>query len=149
MTRLERPLVFRILRSTGDVALRSELRLALETNRGSWKQATFLVDPGTEMTTMLAGRAREFDLPIPKKPVPRLTLHGQEVRAALLRARMVGMDLTEYIFPCDFIGDPGVPPPTTAKNLLGLSSVINQVRLTFDGTISAWAPYGVLVVEKI
>jgi len=58
------------------------------------------------------------------------------------------MDLTEYIFPCYFLGDPDRTPPLTARNLLGLSGVIDQIRLTFDGKSSPGAPYGVLVVEK-
>jgi hypothetical protein len=31
---------------------------------------------------------------------------------------------------------------------VGLTGVINQVRLTFDGTYSLIAPYGLLIVEK-
>ncbi len=58
------------------------------------------------------------------------------------------MDLTEYVFPCYFLGDPDTPPPATAKNLLGLSGVIDQVRLTFDGVSSSGVPYGILIVEK-
>jgi hypothetical protein len=111
-------------------------------------EATFLVDSGTEMTTMPAARANGLGLPIPKRPVPRFVLHGQEVRAGLLRARIVGMDLTEYVFPCYFIGDPNTPPPATTKNLLGLTGVINQIRLTFDGATAPGVPYGVLIVEK-
>jgi hypothetical protein len=57
--------------------------------------------------------------------------------------------LTTYVFPCYFLGDPDVPPPTPVKNLLGLSGVINQVRLGFDGTWSPGTPWGILVVEKI
>ena len=97
---------------------------------------------------MPAAEAKERDLPIPRKPVPGLTLSGQEVRAGLLRARIVGMDTIEYVFPCYFLGDPDRPPPTPLPNLLGLSGVINQVRLGFDGTSSVTAPHGVLVVEK-
>ena len=57
------------------------------------------------------------------------------------------MDATEYVFPCYFIGDPNAPLAKT-RNLLGLAGVINQIRLTFDGTSSVLAPFGVLVVEK-
>jgi hypothetical protein len=35
-----------------------------------------------------------------------------------------------------------------SRNLLGLTGVVNQIRLTFDGTTSLVAPSGVLVVEK-
>jgi hypothetical protein len=58
------------------------------------------------------------------------------------------MDLTEYIFPCYFLGDPSTPVPATARNLLGLSGVIDQIRLTFDGAAAPGAPHGVLIVEK-
>ena len=44
-------------------------------------------------------RTSSLDLPIPKKPVPRLVLHGQEVRSGLLRARVVGMYQTELCSP--------------------------------------------------
>ena len=101
------------------------------------------------MTTMPAFSAKKLDLPIPKKPVLRLVLYGQEVRAGLLRARVIGMDPTEFVFPCYFLGDPNLPPHTPALNLLGLTGVINQIRLIFDGATSARAPWGVLVVEKI
>ena len=99
------------------------------------------------MTTMPAYDAKLLDLPIPKKPVPCLFLFGQEVRSGLLRAQVVGMDQTEFVFPCYFVGYPDVPP-RQARNLLGLTGVINQIRLTFDGRSSVRSPRGVLIVEK-
>ena len=57
------------------------------------------------------------------------------------------MDATEYVFPCYFLGDPN-STPARPRNLLGLTGVINQIRLTFDGTTSLVAQSGVLVVEK-
>jgi hypothetical protein len=128
------------------VVVRAEVDLELKTDHGTWVTVNFVVDSGTEMTTMLAADARYRDLPIPRRPVSGLALHGQEVRSGLLRARILGMDATEYVFPCYFIGDPNAPLAKT-RNLLGLAGVINQVRLTFDGTSSVLAPFGVLVVE--
>jgi hypothetical protein len=148
MSRLERPLVGRTLRTTGNVVLRAPLILELKTNAGTWYDATFLVDTGTEMTTVPAFDAEVWDIPIPLRPVPSLNLNGHEVRAGLLRARIVGMDPTEYVFPCYFLGDPNRPPPAPSKNLLGLSGVINQLRLSFDGTSSLGAPWGVFVIEQ-
>jgi hypothetical protein len=127
--------------------LRAELNLELKTSKGTWVKAHFRVDSGTEMTTMAAEEGRSLDLPLPKRPVRGLTFRGQEVRPGLLRARIVGMDATEYVFPCYFLGDPNVPL-ANATNLLGLTGVINQIRLTFDGATSLVAPWGVLVVEK-
>jgi hypothetical protein len=148
MVRLEVPLTRRTLRTTGDDVLRADLDLEVKTNQGNWAIIGFIVDPGTEMTTMPAEVARNLDLPIPKRPVPGLTFRGQEVRRGLLRARIPGMDATEYIFPCYFLGDPNVPM-ADPKNLLGLTGVINQIRLIFDGTPSPGAPHGNLIVEKI
>jgi hypothetical protein len=147
MSRIEPPLAYRKLKTTGDTVVRAELDLELKTNQSSWVTALFRVDPGTEMTTMLAAEAKARNLPMPRRPVPGLNLLGQEVRSGLLRARIVGMDATEYVFPCYFLGDPNTPV-AKSRNLLGLTGVINQVRITFDGAISVPAPHGVLVVEK-
>jgi hypothetical protein len=148
MSRLEVPLKYRTLRATGDTVLWADLILSLKTNRGAWKEVRFRVDPGTEMTTMLAVDARKLDLSMPKTPVSGLVLYGQEVRSGSLRARIVGMDPTEFVFPCYFIGDPNLLPPASPRNLLGLTGVINQIRLSFEGTSTLPAPWGILVVEK-
>jgi hypothetical protein len=136
------------LQTTGDVLVHAELNLAIKSDRGIWKSILFVVDPGIEMTTMPANEAKKKQLPIPKRPVKSLTLQGQEARSGLLRVRNPGMDLTEYLFPCYFLGDPDVPPPARSKSLLGLSGVINQIRLTFDGGSFPGAPFGILIVEK-
>ena len=147
MSRLEVPLAYRKLQTTGDIVVRAELVLTIRTGRGAWEPFPFLVDSGTEMTTMPAGEARHEDLPIPKRSVPGLTFDGLEVRSGLLRAQIPGLDATEYIFPCYFLGDPNARP-ARPRNLLGLTGVINQIRLSFDGATSPVAPSGVLVVEK-
>jgi hypothetical protein len=148
MVRIEVPLIDKTLRTTGDRLLHADLDLEVKTNQGTWEGLTFLVDSGTEMTTMSAAEARDCDLPIPKRPVRGLLFRGQEVRPGLLRVRIVGIDATEYVIPCYFLGDPNVPVPDP-RNLLGLTGVIDNVRLIFDGTKSPSAPYGVLIVEKI
>ena len=148
MSRLEVPLAFRKLRTTGDLVVRAELVLAIKTDRSVWEPFPFLIDSGTEMTTMPAGEAKHQNLPMPKKPVSGLTFQGLEVRSGLLRAQIPGMDATEYVFPCYFLGDPNTRPVRT-RNLLGLTGVINQIRLIFDGTPSLVAQSGVLVVEKM
>jgi len=147
MSRLEVPLLSRKLASTGDDVVHAELVLEIKTDRGTWEPFTFVVDPGTEMTTMLAGEAKSEHLPIPRRPIAGLNLQGQEVRSGLLRARIPGMDATEYVFPCYFLGDPNVRP-VRSRNLLGLTGVINQIRLIFDGITSLATPHGVLLFEK-
>jgi hypothetical protein len=86
-------------RTTGDVVVRAELVLAIKTARGSRGVLPFLVDSGTEMTTMSAWEANTRDLPMPRQPVSGLNFQGLEVRSGLLRARIPGMDATEYVFP--------------------------------------------------
>jgi hypothetical protein len=147
MSRVDFPLAHRTLKTTGDKVLRAKVPLELRTHQNTWKRVTFVFDSGTEMTTMPAERARSLDLPIPRRPVRGLTFRGQETRAGLLRVRIVGLGQTEYFFPCYFLGDPNVPDPDP-RNLLGLTGVINQVRLSFDGTYTLTAPEGRLIVEN-
>ncbi len=148
MARLEVPLRGRTLQSTGDEVLHADLDLEVKTDQGTWVIIRFRVDPGTEMTTMPAQVARDLDLPIPRRPVRGLSFRGQQVRRGLLRARIPGLDANEYVFPCYFLSDPYVPL-ADPRNLLGLTGVIDQVRLIFDGTRSISAPNGILGVEKI
>jgi hypothetical protein len=98
MSRIEIPLIHRKLRTTGDEVVRAELELEIKNERGRWENLRFIVDSGTEMTTMSAADAKNRSLPVPVRPVPGLNFQGQEVRAGLLRARVVGMDQTEYLF---------------------------------------------------
>ena len=57
------------------------------------------------------------------------------------------MNTTDYLFSCTLLGDP-TASPVRVRNLLGLTGVINQIRLTFDGTPWLVAQGRVLVVEK-
>ena len=72
MSRLEVPLAYRKLRTTGDVVVHAELIMAIKTNRGTWEPFPFLIDSGTEMTTMAAGEAKYQNLPMPTQPVSGL-----------------------------------------------------------------------------
>ena len=64
------------------------------------------------------------------------------------------MDGTEHLFPCYFLGSPDLTPgpnqsPVMARNLLGLTGVVDKLRIHFDGTPSPSARHGILVVEKL
>jgi len=156
MSRLEVPLRDRTLWATGDVLLRAELDLLLKDDAGQWKADTFLVDSGTEMTTMPAWLAKKMDLPMPRKAAIR-AIHkqtGLEIRAGLLRARIVGLDGTDFTFPCFFLGDPDAPPGASQpaalpRKLLGLSGVVDKVRILFVGTPTPSAGYGNLILETL
>jgi hypothetical protein len=156
MSRLVTPLRFHTLWATGDVLVRAELELLLKDNQGSWRPATFRWDSGAEITTMPAWDARQLDLPMPQRAAPgvRHSQTGLEVRSGVIRAQVVGMDGTEYVFPCFFLGDPGIPvavynPMTAPHNLLGLSSVVDKLLITPDGRPTPAALRGNLIVEKL
>jgi len=156
MSRLEVPLLSRKLLATGDVLLRGELTLQLKDRNGVWKRRVFLVDSGSEMTTMSAFEARRLDLPIPQVAT-RGAVHvqtGLEIRSGYLSVRVRGMDAAEYALPCLFLGDPAAavrsaPAGAFSRRLLGLGGVVDKLRIFFDGTPGPSAPYGFLIVEKI
>jgi len=161
VSRLEVPLIHETLWATGDLLLRAEVDLYLRDSQGNWQRQTFRVDNGSDISAMPAWRAKGLGLPMPQNAVrvPVNTAAGQivmEVRSGLLRMRVDGMDATEYLIPCHFRGDPNSPPDpsvplaTLPKNLLGLSGVVDKLRIITDGTpLSATAPYGVVIIEKI
>jgi hypothetical protein len=156
MSRLVTPLRHRTLWATGDVLLRGDLELLVKDNKGAWQQVRFRWDSGAEITTMPASDARRLDLPMPQRAAPgvRHAQTGLEVRSGLLRAQIAGMDATEYVFPCFFLGDPGTPvtaynPMTAPHNLLGLSGVVDKLLITPDGRPGPGAAYGYLIVEKL
>jgi hypothetical protein len=155
MSRLQQPLDYQILWSTGDLILRAGLDLLLKDSHGNWHAQTFRVDSASDMTTMPAYDAHKLGLPIPANPAPlKHEQTGLEIRSGYLRCQVVGMDATEYAFPCFFLGDPSLPPDphapsaTLPRYLLGLSGVIDQVRIGFDGDPGPGAPHGYLIVEK-
>src|SRR5262249_25032174 len=126
MSRLVVPLLSKKVWATGDLVLRAELDLLIRDENGIWRPETFRVDSGTEVTSMAAARARALDLPMPPKPV-LLDVSGvrREVRAGIIRVQVVGMDGTEHLFPCYFLGSPDLTlapnqSPVMARNLLGL-----------------------------
>ncbi len=155
MSRLLHPLDYLILWSTGDLIVRAELDLLLKDSLGNWHARTFRVDSASDMTTMPAHDAARIGLSVPSNLAP--LKHEQtdlEVRSGYLKCQVVGMDQTEYVFPCFFLGDPGLPPdPKTPagklpRYLFGLSGVIDQIRISLDGEPGPGAPHGHLIVEK-
>ena len=146
MSRLQKPLNERVLWSTGDLILWAELDLLLKDDFGNWQAKTFRVDSATDMTTLPAYDAQG----VTHEPT------GLPIRSGFIRCRVVGLDQTEHVFPCFFLGEPNAPPPPgtapsrTPRYLLGLSGVVDKIRWTFDATpASLQAPHGYLTVEKI
>jgi hypothetical protein len=133
------------------------LDLLLKDNKGNWHPKTFRADSASDMTTLPAFFAKQMGLPLPQRVAPvRHEQTGLEVRSGSIRCQVVGMDQTEYAFPCFFLGDPDtppnpkLPPAQRPRYLLGLTGVVDKVRWTFDGTPAGLqAPHGYMIVEKV
>lgn len=157
MSRLQIPLRYHVLWSTGDLILRAYLDLLLKDSQGRWHPKTFRADSASDMTTLSAYDAYQMGLSLPPSTSPVTHQQtGLEVRSGYLHCRVMGLDLTQYSFPCFFLGDPNTPPdPHTPparlpRYLLGLSGVVDKVRWTFDATPAGpHAPHGYLTVEKV
>jgi hypothetical protein len=155
MSRLHTPLRHVILWSTGDLLLRAYLDLLLKDGLGNWHAKTFRVDSASDMTT--AYDAKQMGLAMPQQPSPLVHAQtGLPVRSGYLTSQVIGMDVTEYAFPCFFVGDPDTPPNPNSPAahlphfLLGLSGVVDKVCLSFNGTPAGpLAPHGYLVVDKL
>ncbi len=156
MSQLEVPLRGRTLWSTGDVLLSAELMLRLKDRAGTWKDEIFRVDTGTDITTVSAPLAQQLNLPMPVQASPG-AIHvqtGLVIRSGLLRFQVVGLDATEYVVPCFFLGDlnrpPTPPQPATSPyKLLQPLGLLDQLRFHFDKDArSIGAPHGVMIVEQ-
>lgn len=160
MSRLVVPLSGATLWYTGEVVLRAYLDLLLKDAAGSWNRRRFRVDWGTDVTSLSAAEAKALRLPLPQPglTVPVTTATGKVpvvVRPGFLRMRVARMDPVEHVIPCHFLGDPDAWPPGTMaatfpRSLLGLTGVVDKLRIITDGTPTPpHAPYGNLIVERI
>jgi hypothetical protein len=134
--------------------------LLLKDASGNWHKAIFRVDSGTDMTSMAAAKAKALGLPMPLQgtPVPMTTTAGTvtvTLRAGFLRIMVEGMAPREHVIPCHFLGDhhaplPGAVTAPLPRSLLGLTGVVDKLRIITDGTpVLPNAPHGNLIVETI
>ena len=132
----------------------TDLDLRLRDGGGGWHDKTLRVDTATDLTTMSAYSAKQLGLPMPRDAAAGIapTQTGLEIRSGYLHFRIAGMDASDYVAPCFFLGDPNTPPigpPTKLpSNLLQPLALLNQLRFTMDYDPAGTAPHGVLVVEK-
>ena len=107
------------------------------------------------MTTIPAARAKLLGIPYPPDPRPNLHPAGttEDIRVGQIRVRIVGIDDWEHSLPCYFVGDPDGPLDWRTRrlrpNLLGLTGVVDRVRIIFEGTSSALAPHGLVALETL
>jgi hypothetical protein len=153
MSRLAIPVWGQVLHTTGDLLLQAHVVLALKDSAGNFIRRPFQIDSATDVTTFLAYRAAQLNLPMPVNPSPiRHNPTGLEVRSGLLRFRIDGMDATEYVVSCFFLGDPAVAPPLAAsfpRALLQPLALLNHLKFTMEKDPAAiGAPHGEVILEK-
>ncbi|HYT88802.1 MAG TPA: hypothetical protein VEL76_08850 [Gemmataceae bacterium] len=153
MSRLVIAVTGQVLWNTGDVRLWIELDLLLKDNAGGWKKHTFRLDSGTDLTTFPANLAKQLNLPLPSSAASvRHKQTGLEIRSGLLRFQIAGMDATEYVVACLFLGDPDVPTSGKAANvprkLLQPLALLDRLRFQFDKNATLGAPHGEMIIEK-
>jgi hypothetical protein len=154
MSRLAIPVNRTILHTTGDVLLRAHVMLALKDNAGNFTERQFKIDSATDVTTFSAFSASQLGLPMPVNPSSiRHNPTGLEVRSGLLRFRIDGMDSTEYVVSCYFLGDPNTPPNPAMpaffpRSLLQPLALLDYLKFTMDKDPASAAIYGEVIIEK-
>jgi hypothetical protein len=126
------------------------LRIQVRNRVGRWESIDFLVDTGSSVTTIPVLLASKHALLIPGRSVeiPVRTIAGrimQRRRVGTVVARIPGLQPYQFTWPCHFIEAPQSP----ANAALGLAGVLDDLRLSFDGTYRDEAPYGTLTLEPI
>ncbi len=155
MSRLVIPVIGQTLYTTGNVTLRVEVTLGLKDNAGNFINWAFRIDSATDVTTFPAFNARQFNLPMPVNPSRiRHDPTGLEVRSGLLRFQIDGMDRTEYVVSCFFLGNPAVPPnPATPallpRALLQPLALLDHLKFTMEkDPASIGVSHGEVIIEK-
>jgi len=136
---------------TGARVIQAKLKLLLQTSKPGFASVDFIVDPGCGITSIPRMVAENGGIPIPNKshikPIAVRTSTGrssQRVRFGKIGVRVPGLATGTFYWDCHFVEPPHAPHIA----LLGLTGVLDDLRLIFDGTYSIENPYGVLVLME-
>jgi len=91
-------------------------------------------------------------MPVNPSPI-RHNPTGLEVRSGLLRFRIDGMDQTEYVVSCYFLGDPSIAPNPAMpaffpRGLLQPLALLDYLKFTMAKDPTSAAIYGEVIIEK-
>ena len=140
--------------STGFSTLRAVVELLVQTQTG-FRPVKFVIDPGAGLTMLPVRVARQYRIPIPLQSTELMvnTAAGrvrQRAYASFLGIRVPGLPGRNFQWPCHFVEGPaGSTQAGLAKNLLGLSGVVQDFRIIFDGTYSQESPHGWAILEEL
>jgi hypothetical protein len=128
--------------------------LEVRTLRG-FRPVKFVIDPGAGLTMLPARIARQYRIPIPIR-ASDMTVNTsagqvrQRVYPTYLRVRIQGLPGRGFQWPCHFVESyASSPQGGLTRNLLGLSGVVNDFRIIFDGTYSQESPHGWAILEEL
>jgi hypothetical protein len=135
---------------TGFTALKAVIQLQVRDQRRRFQPIDFLVDSGTNITTLSVADAEDALIPFPAQTVVLAvrTAVGevrQRVHPGYLTVRVPGLAGREFVWPCHFVEQRGVPPTAA----LGLGGVLNDLRIILDGTYALEARHGWVVLEEL
>jgi hypothetical protein len=130
--------------------LRAMLTLWVRTQTRQFADLRVRVDSGAAITTVSLGPAQGLGLLIPKKTVEfqveTATGKARQVRhPGRITVRLAEFPGREFNWPCHFLEHQGVPP----QPVLGLTGVLDDLRICLDGSYTLEAPYGSLVLEEV
>ena len=134
----------------GDIGMKTILKAELRLPNGRFKALQFLVDSGSSITTIPVPRAQGLGLALPSR-VDSVEIQSaggiilQRRRPGRIKLRIPGFNGIIFDWPCHFVEHESSSPPISA---LGLAGILNDLRLTFDGTYSLDARYGFLQIER-
>jgi hypothetical protein len=136
--------------STGYIAVQGAIELEIRTREHRFEALEFIVDSGSNLTTIPVSVAKKYRLSLPARSIPLKirTAAGsvaRQVFAGQITARIPGLPGRDFTWPCHFVAG----PVNESGHLLGLSGIVNDLRLIFEGTYSEDAPYGWLILEEL
>jgi hypothetical protein len=129
--------------------VRAVIPLAIRTGPRQFREIPFVVDSGAAVTTLPTTKAVELGIPVPRRAV-EITVETavrqvrQLRRPSRIQVKLPGLEASVYDWPCHFVEPQGTPP----RAVLGLAGVLDDLRITFDGSYSLEARYGWMLLES-
>jgi hypothetical protein len=135
---------------TGFTALQARLLLEVRNRFHQFEPIPFIVDPGSNITTIPLQIAQECQLSLPARTfVLEVQTSGGLVRQRLrpdkITVRIPTLAARDFYWPCHFVEEEGAK----LKPALGLAGILDDLRLIFDGAYSLEAPHGCLIIEEV
>jgi hypothetical protein len=130
--------------------VRPVLPLLVGTRSSAFRAVEFIVDTGAGITTIAVVEAAGLHLSVPTKKAAYV-VHTATGRAKQIRrpgrlcAKIPGLGERVFDWPCHFVEHEASAP----KAVLGLAGVLDDLRITLDGTYALEAPYGWLILEEV